>query len=454
MKIKNLPLAIQIWLIFALLIIVITIALLIVIPFSLDRFFINEIYANIENAQHVLQPGEIWQIPRNMPPLEKDEASQNIRTVRHILFDKNKQIFPPNPLPRLFLENFIRQAQSQEADLKRYQETIRGNRMFYIIRRISTPVGTNYLLSYMWDSYLHNLVGTLFRQLSLLMGIVFILSWIPAIILAKYLTRPLVTLEKHVSQIAKQNWGNPVDIQREDEIGRLAKSIDVLRSRLIKQNEIQQNSLQNISHALKTPVMVIRSYAQSILDGIFPKGNLEASVLVIDQEAERLEKRNHDLLYLTKLDVLNPTDQFQDQFDLDELIIDVMNRFQVKRKDVQWITNLEKICYSGDYEQWTVALENLFDNQVRYAQKTISISLHSEAHSQIFIQIENDGPPIEKNTMKTLFEKFHPGIKGEFGLGLSITARIIKLHGGTIRAANEERGVAFYIQVPIMNKKC
>lgn len=320
--------------------------------------------------------------------------------------------------------------------------------MFYVIRRISSPTGNFYLLSYMWDSYRQSLVRTLFRQLSLVMGMVFILSWIPAIILAQYLTKPLVFLEKHVSQIAKQNWEEPVVIQREDEIGRLAKSIDVLRNRLIRQNEIQQNSLQNISHALKTPVMVIRSYAQSILDGIFPKGNLEASVLVIDQEAERLQKRNRDLLYLTKLDVLNTINQSQDQYRLDELIIDVMNRFQIRRKDIKWITDLEDISYSGDYEQWTVALENLMDNQVRYAHNTITISLKTQPNSQILIQVGNDGPSIEEKTMKTLFEKFHPGMKGEFGLGLSITARIIKLHGGTISVANQEKGVTFSILIP------
>ena len=445
---KNLPLAIQIWLVFALLIIVVTIALLLIIPFSLDRFFTSEIYANIENGQEIFQSGEIWQFPKNLPPIENDKADQNIRTVRHILFNNNQQIFPPNPLPRFILENFIKQAQSQEMDLKRYQEIIRGNRMFYVIRRISSPTGTFYLLSYMWDSYRQSLVRTLFRQLSLVMGIVFVLSWIPAIILAQYLTKPLVTLEKHVSQIAKQNWEEPVVIQREDEIGRLAKSIDVLRNRLMRQNEIQQNSLQNISHALKTPVMVIRSYAQSILDGIFPKGSLEASVLVIDQEAECLEKRNRDLLYLTKLDVLNTTNQSHDQFCLDELILEVMNRFQIRRKDIKWITDLESTNYFGDYEQWTVALENLFDNQVRYAQNTISISLKAQSNSQILIQVENDGPSIEEKTMKTLFEKFHPGMKGEFGLGLSITARIIKLHGGTISAANQERGVVFSIIIP------
>ena len=62
------------------------------------------------------------------------------------------------------------------------------------------------------------------------------------------------------------------------------------------------------------------------------------------------------------------------------------------------------------------------DNQVRYAHNTITISLKTQPNSQILIQVGNDGPSIEEKTMKTLFEKFHPGMKGEFGLGLSITA--------------------------------
>ena len=97
--------------------------------------------------------------------------------------------------------------------------------------------------------------------------------------------------------------------------------------------------------------------------------------------------------------------------------------FQIRRKDIKWITDLEDISYSGDYEQWTVALENLMDNQVRYAHNTITISLKTQPNSQILIQVGN-------------------------GLGLSITARIIKLHGGTISVANQEKGVTFSILIP------
>ena len=99
------------------------------------------------------------------------------------------------------------------------------------------------------------------------------------------------------------NGNEPIEVDREDEIGKLGKSIEQLRNQLIYQDEMQQSFLQNISHELKTPVMVIRSYSQAIRDGIYPKGDLDCSVKVIDEEAERLEKRIKNLLYITNLTI-------------------------------------------------------------------------------------------------------------------------------------------------------
>lgn len=107
----------------------------------------------------------------------------------------------------------------------------------------------------------------------LVMLAVFILSWIPSLWLSRYLTRPLVEMETNIARLAEREWHRPFVLDRKDEIGKLARSFENMRIRLVKQDEAQQSFLQNISHELKTPVMVIRSYAQSILDGIYPNEN-------------------------------------------------------------------------------------------------------------------------------------------------------------------------------------
>lgn len=80
-------------------------------------------------------------------------------------------------------------------------------------------------------------------------------------------------------------------MDRKDEIGKLGHTIEEMRQKLVQKDETERTLLQNISHDLKTPVMVIRGYTQSIKDGIFPKGDLENTVDVIECEALKLEKK-------------------------------------------------------------------------------------------------------------------------------------------------------------------
>src|SRR5699024_9478432 len=149
---------------------------------------------------------------------------------------------------------------------------------------------------------------------------------IPALILSSYLSKPLVNLESRVEKLTLNDWKEPIDLNRKDEIGRLGNSMEKLRNQLIRQDELERNFLQHISHELKTPVMVIRSFSQANKDGIFPKGNLDNSIQVIDDEAERLEKKIRNLLYFSKLDYMSNHEAIRENFSLNKLIQDVVDR--------------------------------------------------------------------------------------------------------------------------------
>ena len=157
----------------------------------------------------------------------------------------------------------------------------------------------------MWDTYRNSLLKALLQKLMVITFVAVVISIIVALTLAKYITSPLIKLEKNVKKIAEKQWDEAIIFDRQDEIGSLAKSIEYMRKELIKRDESEQWMLQNISHELKTPVMVIRSYSEAVGDGIFPKGDLKSSMRIISSEAERLEKRIKDLLYLSKLEYLS-----------------------------------------------------------------------------------------------------------------------------------------------------
>lgn len=275
-----------------------------------------------------------------------------------------------------------------------------------------------------------------------MMVIILLFSWIPAILLSRHLSRPLINLENRVHRLANKEWDEPLEVNRKDEIGRLGTSIEELRTQLIRQDKAEQSFLQNVSHELKTPVMVIRSFAQAIKDGIYPKGNLNNSIEIIDEEAERLEKKIKNLLYLTKLDYMENHNMDYDIFSLDSIIKDVVSRMDWNRKDIDWNLDLEALDIKGDMEQWKIVIENLVDNQIRYAKSQISITLDNS-----LLRIWNDGPHMEEELLENLFKEFNKGSKGEFGLGLSIVKKILDIHGSTMNVKNEEVGVSFTINI-------
>ena len=112
----------------------------------------------------------------------------------------------------------------------------------------------------------------------------------------------------------------------------------------------------------------------------------------------------------------------------------------------EWSLELESTLIKGNREQLIIALENLFDNQLRYADSIVKVGIEKdEVADQVILRIWNDGPQIEPEVMKNLFNKFKKGEEGDFGLGLAIVKGIIDQHQARIRTSNEDDGVAFYL---------
>ena len=446
---KNRPLWLQIWIVIAAITLSIFLLLSFVLPSTLRSFFTKEVYASIDAAQDLVFNQFSGDIYRDYlgPDFfgENNEILNNIRTVNHIILYNNKAILDSS-VPKAFLNEARDQAFLQEEISKEYTGNIGKQKIFYIITK-GKALGENaYLISFMGDSYREDLVDTLFTRLTLLMGFILIFSWAPSILLSRYISKPLVDLEKKVERLANNQWDQPVNILRKDEIGKLGDSIEHLRKQLIRQDEAEQSFLQHVSHELKTPVMVIRSFTQSIKDGIYPKGDLDSSIVIIDEEAERLERKVKNLLYLTKLDYLSNHELDNTPISLDRLINEVIDKTAWQNPNIKWTLDLIPINILGDPDQWKVVIENLIDNQIRYAKNNIEISL-KQSNDNTYLRIWNDGPKIEDNLINNLFNKFDKGHKGEFGLGLAIVDRVLKNHNSKIYAINEENGVSFTIEI-------
>ena len=126
----------------------------------------------------------------------------------------------------------------------------------------------------------------------------------------------------------------------------------------------------------------------------------------------------------------------------DLIIKEVVDRFSWSRSDLKWNLDLKPVKIQGDIEQWKVVIENLLNNQLRYAETEIKSSLNSE-----LLHVYNDGPSIDEKTLNNMFTKFNKGYKGEFGLGLAIVYKILQIHNCHIYVKNEDVGVSFFIEL-------
>lgn len=445
-RMKDRPLAVQIWIVFAIITLSISILLSFILPVTLRGFFTKEIYATIDSAQDLIFNQFDSQVYRDYLGSEffgNKQKLEDIRTVNHFIIYKDDNSIVVNfPIPAEFALGVKAQSDIQKTNSEEYNGVLNGEKVFYIITKGKALGRDAFLVSFMGDSYREDLVKTLFRKLVSIVILVFIFSWIPALLLSNYLTKPLVDLEKKVKKIADNQWDEKVELNRQDEIGKLGDSVEYLRNRLIRQDEAQQSFLQNVSHELKTPVMVIRSFSQAIVDGIYPKGDLKGSIEVIDKEAETLENKIKNLLYMTKLDYISDYDKNIESFSLDLIVKEVIERFSLSRPDINWNIDLKPVTIHGDNEQWKVVVENLLNNQLRYAENEILISLEKDQ-----LHFYNDGPAIDEHTLNNMFTKFNKGYKGEFGLGLAIVYKILKMHNCKISVSNEIVGVSFFIEL-------
>lgn len=435
---KNKPLAVQIWLFLgATLATVLLVA--VSVPIVFRGFFTPNIYQLIEASQESFLAGGLPDPLDRVPSYPQDPNGPRI--THFYLSEMDGETNSPRLHPA-FLAEVKENAGLQREQSQHYKLETESGAIFYVIRRVNG----DFLVSFMRDIFHDNVLLTLFRSLIKFILFIFLVSLLPSLWLAKYIARPLVTLEAHVRRIANRDWSTPIQLNRRDEIGRLAASVEWMRSQLSSQEQERRTFLQNISHELKTPVMIIRSYTRSINDGIFPKGDIYSSILVIEQEAERLERRVRQLLYHTKLDYTTGKLNME-PFDLAELVEDIVDRMRWRRPELEWNLEFVPVTLNGDREQWMVALENLLDNQIRFAEKQIAVSLTSSPEHAA-LRIWNDGPPIDREILSSLFEPYRKGPNGEFGLGLSIVRRVAENHCAQIQTCEEDGGVAFHLAIP------
>lgn len=445
---KNMSLTIKIWLALSLVSLLLYLTAILVMPFLVRSFFTETLLGPHEPPPHPSKKNDM----RDALPPFFSLRGLNIRNL--IILDDGTTI-PAEAkqlVPAALIQEITRNADSQQKSRQIYEDTDKQGSIRYVVQKNTAYGHPLYQVSFLGKSEEDNFIQTLLLNFMVFAGITLIISWFFSLFIARYLTRPLIKMQQHVKRIANRNWHEPLEVEQGDEIGQLAGSIETMRRQLVRQDEAQQSMLQNISHELKTPVMVIRSYAKAMQDGVYPKGDLAGSIQVIDEECARLEKLVKQLLYLTRLDYLVTREQVDQQIQLAKLVEKTVQLLYLQRPEISRHLNLQPVIMAGNEETLRVMIENLLENHLRYAvsRLEITLGLNSEQNEAVLC-FWNDGSPIEPHIYNQLFQPFHKGSKGKFGLGLTIVQRIVKMYRGQVSLNNERGGVSSVVKIPLMH---
>jgi two-component system sensor histidine kinase CssS len=217
-----------------------------------------------------------------------------------------------------------------------------------------------------------------------------------------------------------------------------------MQAELQEQKQIRDEMIQNISHDLKTPIATIKSYSESIKDGIYPYGTLEKSVDVIIEHADRLEKKVYSLITFNKLGYLDDTAPEGNTLPMVQVIHKAIVACKVLRSDIEIETDLQNVRFHGEEDPWRIVVENLLDNALRYAKSVVRIKLRSGR-----LEVFNDGEQLDQAYLQKIFTPYEKGNKGNFGLGLSIVKSIIELHQGYYGVTSTVGyGSDFWFEIP------
>ena len=269
-----------------------------------------------------------------------------------------------------------------------------------------------------------------------------ILIWIMSLI------RPLDQIISYIDKIRHGDRAS-LTLNRYDEIGEVAEALVNMNNQLAEQQHIRDEMIQNISHDLKTPIATIKSYSESIKDGVYPYDTLEKSVDVIIENADRLEKKVYSLITYNKMGYLTDRDDNILNLEMEPVLQKAILACQVLRTDITIRTDVdENVYFHGEEEPWRVVIENLLDNSLRYAKSVVRITLKDN-----LLEVFNDGENIEKDRLDKLFKPYEKGNKGKFGLGLSIVKKVTETYGYTVTGENMKDGVVFRIYTDKKMKK-
>lgn len=301
-----------------------------------------------------------------------------------------------------------------------------------------------------------------------------IISLLIAFIYSRSISKPLLKLTRVADKMAGMDFSEKATLNSNDELGILSDSLNILSANLNEsltnlkeanqqlvidmekekqQEKVRKEFVANISHELKTPLGIIKGFAEGIKDGI-KKEKSDYYLEVILDEIEKMNILILDMLELSKIEAGKTGDK--EEFDILKLINKTVNILEIPIKEKGLSIDVE-----GDFSrvygikfQIDQVIMNLISNAVKYCINNTTIRITGEIiDDNNYIYIYNEGNKLTEEELESIWLRFykidksHNRESGGTGLGLAIVKAILDTHNSDYGVINKDEGVIFYFNI-------
>ena len=303
----------------------------------------------------------------------------------------------------------------------------------------------------------------LFRGSIITMLIVGGIAAAGSVLLARSLAAPLTRLSEATNKVVQGEYDVRVEEHDRDEIGLLGGAFNHMAAEIGKLERIRRDLVLNVSHDLRTPLMVVQGYLEALQSGkIADRRSAEIAFDSMALEITQLQNLIDGLNEVAALDAGKIPISLE-QTDVAELIQTAISRVswfaESKNISVKFQPQREKISAELDPEKFGQVLFNLLDNSIHYTHNGGQIKIdYRVENQQLHISIQDNGEGINEDEIPFIFERFFRGGHSKnretsgYGMGLSIVKSIVQAHHGEISAKPNQlgsQGAFFEITLPL-----
>jgi signal transduction histidine kinase len=291
---------------------------------------------------------------------------------------------------------------------------------------------------------------------------------IVSILFARYMAAPIQRLNEAALGIAKGDLDREIDLNRNDEFGTLADSLNhmagTLRAdneKLKRLNEKQSQFFADITHEVRNPLHTISGALEMLELEKLPPEKKKQYMVTAQKQIKRIARLFEDIKTLQRYDF---DENFinRERIDLVDIVREVVTVYQpmAQKKNLDIKTkDLKPSIVFADPDKMEQVIENLISNAIKYTlEGEVEIGFKKEAEV-VEVYVKDTGPGIGKEHLDRLFDRFYrtdkarSRDKGGTGLGLSVVKGILNAHQSDIRVESEEgKGSRFFFTLPLVGE--